>query len=96
MSIVERQHKHQRLAASNAGVIAYERVVPCYRSQGKAVVQTIHVSEYGSDHVKIRLFVNGIFAGDWIKTTPHFRNIVKWGSWKLCKGPILVQQMGAP
>lgn len=87
MSVVERQHKDRRLAASNAGIIAYERVVLGYQPQGKEVVQTIHVSEYGSGYVRIRLFVNGVFAGDWIKTTPHFRNIVEWGSWKTCKVP---------
>lgn len=91
MSIVERQHKHRRLAASNAGIIAYEREVPGYQSQGNEVVQTIHVSEYGSGHVRIRLFVNGIFAGDWIKTTPHFRNIVDWGNWKHCNTTVQVQ-----
>jgi len=91
MSIVERQRKDRRLAVRNAGIIAYERLVPGYQSQGKVLVQTIHVSEYGSGHVKIRLFVNGVYAGTWIKTTPHFRNIVEWGSWKLGKAPASVQ-----
>lgn len=91
MSIVKQQGKGRRLAASDAGIIAYERVVPGHQSQGKAVVQTIHVSEYRNDRVRIRLFVNGVFAGDWIKTTPHFQNIVEWGSWKLCRTPAQAQ-----
>lgn len=91
MSIIERQHKDRRLAASNSGIIAYERLVPGYQPEGKEVMQTIHVSEYGSGHVKIRLFVNGVFAGTWIKTVAHFRNIVEWSNWKHCHTTVQVQ-----
>src|SRR5690606_16592222 len=31
--------------------------------------------------VRINLFVDGDFAGTWVKSTAHFTNIIEWGSW---------------
>ena len=78
-------------SSMNPTVASYTREVPDYRSPGQSVVQTIYVSEYRAGLVKIRLYVNGAFAGTWIKTAPQFQNIVEWGNWKHCGTGIQVQ-----
>ncbi len=63
------------------GATYYTRTVNGYFGSDRPATQVIKVREHGSGHVRIDLFVDGEFAGTWIKTAQHFANIIRWGSW---------------
>jgi hypothetical protein len=84
LGMMEGQSQRKPSKPGGRATITYEREVPACRP-GEVSVQQMQVSEYANGLVMIRLFVNGIFAGTWIKTAPHFCNILEWGNWKHCK-----------
>lgn len=74
----------------------YTRIVNDYCGSGRPATQVIKVREHGSSHIKIDLFVNGKFAGTWIKTTPHFASIIRWGSWMHVKAGVALARVDIP
>lgn len=74
----------------------YTRTVSGYLGSSRPVTQIIRVCEHGSGHVKIDLFVDGNFAGTWVKSTAHFANIIRWGSWVHVKAGTALARMRIP